>query len=405
MPNSWETARGLNPSVANNNGVGPNGYTNLENYLNDLALVANWNVNGNGDWSSYANWVGSAPNAVDATATFGPVITSSRTVTLDAPRTIAQLNFDSSSGYTIGGSAALTMSVISGYATIDVVSGNHTIAAPLMLSNDLLVTVAGGSTLNVGNLQSSSKALTKSGAGTLVLDNVRAATLAVNGGVVQIARDGSNVATSKVTVISVAAGAKLDLTNNKFIAHQAVGTWNGSAYTGILGLVQSGYAGGTWQGSGIVTSETAAANPAVLTALAVATADQLGLSGGTFGGQSVSSGDTLVMYTWGGDANLDGTLNGDDYFAIDSHIGLAGSAFGYINGDFNYDGDINGDDYFIIDSNIGLGQSATPFPSSSAMPTVSVPAVPEPGATALCIAAIAYCGSARRIRVHRRAGA
>src|SRR5436190_270785 len=57
MPNSWETARGLNPSVANNNGVGPNGYTNLENYLNELALVANWNVNGNGDWSSYANWV------------------------------------------------------------------------------------------------------------------------------------------------------------------------------------------------------------------------------------------------------------------------------------------------------------------------------------------------------------
>jgi len=260
--------------------------------------------------------------------------------------------------------------------------------------------------LNVANLQSSSKALTKSGAGTLVLDNVRAATLAVNGGVVQIARDGSNVATSKVTVISVAAGAKLDLTDNKFIAHQAVGTWNGSAYTGILGLVQSGYAGGTWQGSGIVTSETAAANPGVLTALAVATADQLGLSGGTFGGQSVSSGDTLVMYTWGGDANLSGYIDADDYFQIDSHYGkTADAAKSYFNGDFNYDGDINGEDYFIIDSNIGLGQSATAFRSSSGVPTVSVPAVPEPSATALCIAAIAYCGSARRIRVHRRAGA
>ena len=35
------------------------------------------------------------------------------------------------------------------------------------------------------------------------------------------------------------------------------------------------------------------------------------------------------MYTWGGDANLDGTLNGDDYFQIDSNIGLAGTVFGF----------------------------------------------------------------------------
>src|SRR5205814_5631429 len=42
MSNSWEISRGLNPSFADNNGVGSNGYTNLEHYLNDLTLVAQW---------------------------------------------------------------------------------------------------------------------------------------------------------------------------------------------------------------------------------------------------------------------------------------------------------------------------------------------------------------------------
>src|SRR5207249_4704708 len=42
MPNSWETSRGLNPNLADNNVTAANGYTNLENYLNDLTLIANW---------------------------------------------------------------------------------------------------------------------------------------------------------------------------------------------------------------------------------------------------------------------------------------------------------------------------------------------------------------------------
>src|SRR5205823_7005535 len=108
---------------------------------------------------------------------------------------------------------------------------------------------------------------------------------------------------------------------------------------------------------------TNAAEPNVLTSLACVSADDVRLAGGTFGGQSAASGDALVMYTWGGDAHLDGTLNGDDYFQIDSHINQSGTVFGYINGDFNYDGDINGDDYFIIDSNWNTGSTATPFPT------------------------------------------
>ncbi|MBO0358166.1 T9SS type A sorting domain-containing protein [Hymenobacter sp. BT186] len=40
MPDAWETSHGLNPTnAADRQGLAPNGYTNLENYLNGLAAV------------------------------------------------------------------------------------------------------------------------------------------------------------------------------------------------------------------------------------------------------------------------------------------------------------------------------------------------------------------------------
>jgi hypothetical protein len=87
----------------------------------------------------------------------------------------------------------------------------------------------------------------------------------------------------------------------------------------------------------------------------------------TFGGQNVGLTDVLVKYTWNGDANLDGVINADDYFLIDS--GYITQAKGYQNGDFNYDDVINADDYFLIDSAY-IGQSG-PLAASKSEPAVS----------------------------------
>jgi hypothetical protein len=134
--------------------------------------------------------------------------------------------------------------------------------------------------------------------------------------------------------------------------------------------IRNGAHGGAWDGSGIVTSRPEAA--AGLTSLGIATATGPGYAGGQFGGVSVASGDVLLMYTYAGDANLDGFISGDDYTAIDFAVAIP-SASGWANGDFNHDRLISGDDYSSIDFNI-VAQGPPIWVASS--PDVIL--VPEP---------------------------
>jgi hypothetical protein len=99
-----------------------------------------------------------------------------------------------------------------------------------------------------------------------------------------------------------------------------------------------------------------------------------------FDGHEVDRNTILVKRTWVGDANLDGVINADDYFNIDS--GYISRNRGYRRGDFNYDGVINADDYFLIDSAF-LGQNqrladgapilAAAYPDSQAGAPAPVP--------------------------------
>lgn len=70
----------------------------------------------------------------------------------------------------------------------------------------------------------------------------------------------------------------------------------------------------------------------------------------TFAGFTVDATTVLVKYTYTGDADLSGQLDGDDYFRIDSNILSGGGT--WAQGDFDFSGELNGDDYFWIDSYI-----------------------------------------------------
>ena len=142
-------------------------------------------------------------------------------------------------------------------------------------------------------------------------------------------------------------GGTLDLADHDLILNYSsvspVGIWTGSEYDGLTGHIAAGR----------IFSSSAIGQ---LKKLGVAEArEALGITGtetATFADQSVDSTAVLIKFTWGGDANLDGKINIDDYGRIDGNVAQSGVVFGWFNGDFNLDGKINIDDYGIIDGNI-----------------------------------------------------
>jgi autotransporter-associated beta strand protein len=190
-------------------------------------------------------------------------------------------------------------------------------------------------------------------------------------------------------------GGKADLTDKKMIVvNGTVGTASGGVYTGLTRQIQLAHNGGAWNGSGITTSKPDAA--AGLTAIAIGMSGDLGYNGQNFGGVSVSGNTALLMYTYAGDANLDGFVSGDDYSGIDFGILVPGMS-GWTNGDFNYDGAVTGDDYSAIDFAI-LAQGA-PFPINAAAPS-GVTAVPEPASGV--VAGVAFAAVTLRRRRRKR---
>jgi hypothetical protein len=198
-----------------------------------------------------------------------------------------------------------------------------------------------------------------------------------------------------VKTSAVVATGKFDAKDDKvIITAQPVGSFSAGSYTGVTGMIAAAYNFGSWSGNGLTTTMPDA--QAGLTTLAVASADQLGYD--TFGGMSVAPSNVLVMYTYAGDANLDGTIDGGDYGIIDNFIQVPNAA-GYANGDFNYDGAIDGGDYGIIDNNVQA--QGAPFPLSGAIGlsgatgvtgvsgVTGVTAVPEPSACGFAILAAA----------------
>ena len=161
---------------------------------------------------------------------------------------------------------------------------------------------------------------------------------------------------------------------------------------------------GAWDQPGLTTSMPDAV--AGLTTIGIATGQQVRGLGptdtDTFAGQTITGASVVAMYTYAGDANLDGTIDGGDYGIIDNFAQVPG-ADGYANGDFNYDAVIDGGDYGIIDNNIQA--QGAPFPTSAALSGASLSgatAIPEPASTSICAIGLAAAAVLPRCRRHRR---
>ena len=151
------------------------------------------------------------------------------------------------------------------------------------------------------------------------------------GGTATLTSGGSKVLTA--TSLNVSGTGVLDLNDNDMIVDYA----GASPLASIGNMLASGYAGGAWNGPGINSSFAAADNNS---ALGYAEASELFSSfPATFSGQSVDNTAVLIKYTFYGDANLDGSVNLQDFNRLAGNFGQAGKRWSQ--GDFNFDGTVN----------------------------------------------------------------
>ena len=399
-----------------------------------------WNLDDNGSWSPDDNWLVRAPNKLGDAAYFGNKATAPRTVTVDSPKLLGAINFDNAAAYTIAGSAPITLHV-AGDTRASITANNrngnaaHTLAAPLILNSPLLVSQNSAGALSLaGPLDNSSaQRITKIGPGLLAISGPQThapgAELFVEEGPLNLDSDAGSSAALNLNVLvkngsrttlgstqhlaslklaassaaftiggdkvlvtpqlAVDPASTLDLADNDLVV-QADSTTRAQVLAQLTALIKSARNSklGLWRGFGI-TSSAALNDTTNLTGLAVSLNDKGDGSGplfSLFDGQPVNLNSALVKYTWNGDANLDGLVNADDYFLVDS--GFLTQIGGYRNGDFNYDAVVNADDYFLIDSAF-LGQKSK----------LSLAAVPEPTALALlALSSLALLPHRRRRR-------
>gem|GEM_PF-1919979 len=341
-----------------------------------------WNVNGGGSFGNASNWTAGVPANLTP-AGFGSIITSAATINMDSARVIGGMFFDNSNRYTIAGSGTLGFS-FPGAATIELVSGSHTISAPVNFTSPLSVSVSAGNVLTVSASSITSgpgATMTKSGPGSLELTHLRGHRLQVDEGMVKILAgvNNSNTGASNVKDVIIAGGssptATLDLTNNAFVID-----YTGSSQEAtIREQIRSGFNAGDWQGFGITSSNAATASAtSTRTGIAYAEAAEIFSSfPATFSGQSIGDQTTLLLkYTLVGDANLDEKVNTLDFNEL---AGGFGSGTVWTNGDFNYDGVVDSGDFSSMAANYGKTLPAA-APSLGAV-------VPEPAGLSLLVLA------------------
>jgi hypothetical protein len=335
--------------------------------------------------------------------------------------------------FTVGpGDHDIPVSVVANQALLTI-NGNLSLDGSFSINPGQTVSKAGAGALTILGPQShSSGAVLNVSAGTVVFATDPGANLSVlagNGTVHISAANSGAVADRNLGNLNLSAGGlvvvdppmsstqRMVLALNSLHFAGSLGNWQGQVdltandliihngnVADLNDQISSGYSGGSMTGNGILSS-TAAADTTHLTTLGMLpNNDGTGTAiYSTFDGQPAVATDMLIKYTYYGDANLDGKVDGSDYSRIDngSLMGLTG----WSNGDFNYDGVIDGSDYTLIDNayNTQGAQLSAQVAAATALIAEgsAASAVPEPAAACLLIcSSIGLLGRRRISRLH-----
>jgi hypothetical protein len=243
----------------------------------------------------------------------------------------------------------ITSVIVNGSATNNVLSVSGPLTAPFSFNAGATTTLnVQTGTLNIA-----------AGSGSAINNQQFAALNILAGASVVLAKpaneNGRTLLQTQTLTLAGGLGvwtSKLDLSGNDLEV-------TSGSYANINDQLKQGYnigLGGIWQGSQGIVSSAAASNSTHLATLGMILNTVDGTPSGAalyslakpFDGTSPPASAILVKYTFYGDADLSGTVDGTDYSRIDS--GFLHVSTGWYNGDFNYDQTVDGSDYTLIDN-------------------------------------------------------
>ena len=329
------------------------------------------NASSNGRWDgASSNWNNGSSTTVytdESAVFFNDSNGGNYGVTLNSTVSPGLVLVNNSGGnYTIGGSGQI--------AGIGAISKSGSGSLTLATANSY----TGGTIVNAGTVVVQVHGALGNGAVTITGGNL---TLAMNTG------------TAQVTSLSISGNGMIDISNNGILVNYGLGA---DPIASIASWIASGYAGGTWNGTGIMS--TAAQGNSKSYGIGYADAADPGNPGG------LSAGTIEIMYTLLGDANLDGKVNGTDFTILATNFNDTVTN-GWDEGDFNYDGKVNGADFVLLADNFNqfASQSAVSSGDLAALEAfaaangISLADVPEPaGGAIVALAGAGILGRRRR---------
>lgn len=172
-----------------------------------------------------------------------------------------------------------------------------------------------------------------------------------------------------VAALTLTGAARVDINDNSLIVDY---TTPSTAPSVVEGHVRSGYAGGAWNGSGII-SGVAAITPGFT--LGVADNAALGAPFGDgvtaprFAGEAVDASSVLVRYTTNGDATLDGRTDFADLLVLAQNYGGSGKTFAQGNFNHSANGGVDFDDLLLLAQAYGSSVPAPQIRTATAVST------------------------------------
>jgi hypothetical protein len=317
------------------------------------------------------NWIGAAasPGTAVITPQLDTITGTSGGDTFHVVRSGSQLHIFQNTPPVGQPTYSIALASLSGTLTINALDGD----------DSLIVNTGGQPSLGLTQLIYNASA----GANSLVLENGSAridSSVAAGGALNTTLATGAQLTTnrlkqngltvgagSRVTLLPGGAGANvltpldlgttgtLDLADNDLVVKTTAAGKTG-AFNALYSRLVAGFAGGAWNGTGVLSS-AAQTNPN--TTLSLVDNAVLGFS--TFGDEPVDANSLLLKYTYFGDIDQNGQVDADDLTVFANNFGRLSGAT-QVDGDIDFNGTVDADDLTVFANNF-LREVGTPLVS------------------------------------------